>query len=223
VSKKKLTEEELRDWESLERAFGTELREATRKGKININMARLAVQKYEFLVGTLRKIGIEIPTDDYWPKWEEKRKDERSWVDNREEVGESSSRASEKCEKRQSIRERTNDDGERDEASISEGYVGESSQTERRRWNDAEAQGDRNWTWKQSEKQRVEHLKEAFLQRKNEREENEKWDCKGREEKEMEDLHLDREDLPIYETQLSAEQEEEELPGYERKLWDNQG
>src|SRR5271156_2869413 len=58
VTRDKLGEEEIGDFESLERAFGTDLREGVRKGRININMARVAVGKYKGFTGVLRRIGI---------------------------------------------------------------------------------------------------------------------------------------------------------------------
>ena len=103
VTRDGLGEDEMWDFESLESAFGAELREGVKKGKVNVNMARVAVGLYERLRGVLARIGIvgggedgrraemeaprtrkEEKAPEYdWGKGEKGREDEKRWGDGK--------------------------------------------------------------------------------------------------------------------------------------------
>ena len=72
-----------------------------------------------------------------------------------------------------------------------------------RRWDDAGAQGDRNWNYKQSEKERIERLKKAFWERRRAKQQDEanqeRW-----EDERAKDWDKDEEDI---------------VGGFKKSLW----
>jgi hypothetical protein len=77
VTRDALSEEQIGDLEILGRAFSTELTEGVKKGKININMARLAVGKYRGFGRELTSLGIF--TGKEWRQVEEEARKHGVW------------------------------------------------------------------------------------------------------------------------------------------------
>lgn len=169
VTRDGLGEDEMWDFESLESAFGAELREGVKKGKINVNMARVAVGRYERLRGVLARIGIvggggedgsrvemeaprtrtEEKAPEYdWGKGEKGREDEKQW----------------------GVERQPGDAKQREE---------EWRREDQRRREEEWRAGNRNWTWEELEKERIKALKRDFLNRKHAKEDGEKgtWDA----------------------------------------------
>jgi hypothetical protein len=107
VTRDGLGEDEMWDFKSLESAFGAELREGVKKGKVNVNMARVAVGRYERLRGIMARIGIvgggedgrsvemeaprtkEEKAPEYdWGKGKKGWEDEKQWGDEKQLGGE---------------------------------------------------------------------------------------------------------------------------------------
>ena len=176
VTRDGLGEDEMWDFESLESAFGAELREGVKKGKINVNMGRVAVGRYERLRGVLARIGIvgggggedgrraemealrtrkEEKAPEYdWSKGEKGREDEKQRGDEKHRGG----------EKQQGDAKQREEEWRRED--------------QRRREEELRA-GNRNWTWEEFEKERIKALKRDFLNRKHAKEDGEKgtWDA----------------------------------------------
>jgi len=201
VTRDKLGEEEIGDFESLERAFGTDLREGVRKGRININMARVAVGKYKGFTGVLRRIGIVGGGVER--KREEEIGREEGCTEGKEEAGDKGEFGGKEKRRDEEVEKR--EFGGKEENRQDEEVENEGCDRQRRKWDDEGAQGDRNWAWKQSEKERIRSLKKAFLDRKKEREEKEESEEERREEKKMKGRDKDEEELVgEFEKSLSA-------------------
>ena len=211
VTKDTLSEEQIGDLEILDRAFSADLRDGVKKGKININMARLAVGKYR---GFGRELtGLGIFTGEEWRQVEEEARKHGNWGSEKEDLPSYRSNFGGEDVKRQEFEEKSEDwvdekKATNDERSFEKDYVERREvepqieerqdigiqERERRRWDDAEAQGDRNWNYKQSEKERVERLKKAFLERRRAMQQDEadqeRWEDKG-----TKDWDKDEEDM----------------------------
>jgi len=211
VTKDTLSEEQIGDLEILDRAFSADLRDGVKKGKININMARLAVGKYR---GFGRELtGLGIFTGEEWRQVEEEARRHGGWGSEKEDLpsyrgnfgGEDVSRrefeeknegwADEKKgrdDKKSSEKDYV--DGREVEPQIEERQDIGVQERDRRRWDDAEARGDRNWNYKQSERERIERLKRAFLERRRAKQQDEvdqeRWEDKG-----TKDWDKDEEDM----------------------------
>jgi hypothetical protein len=211
VTRDALSEEQIGDLEILGRAFSTELREGVKKGKININMARLAVRKYRGFGRELTSLGMF--TGEEWRQVEEEARKHGGWEGEKEDLPSYKGNFGGRDEKRRELDERDEGwvdekKGAEDKRSFEKDYVDRREvepqieerqdigvqERERRRWDDAEAQGDRNWNYKQSEKERIERLKKAFLERRRAKQQDEanqeRW-----EDKETKDLDKDEEDM----------------------------
>src|ERR1700733_5715758 len=168
VTRDELGEDEMWDFKSLESAFGEELREGVKKGKINVNMARVAVGRYERLRGVLTRIGIvgggedERRTEMEAPRTRKEEKapeydwgrGEKGWED----------------EKQRGDKKQQGDTKQREE---------EWRQEDQRRREEEWRAGNRNRTWDELEKERIKALKRDFLNRKHAKEYDEKgtWDA----------------------------------------------
>jgi hypothetical protein len=210
VTRDRLSEEQIGDLEILDRAFSTELRDGVKKGKININMARLAVGKYRGFGRELTILGIF--TGEEWRQVEEEARRKGGWGSEKEELPSYKGNFGGEDVKRPEFEEK--DEGWVDERKVRDDkrifekdYVDRRDvepqieerqdigvQERERRWDDAEAQRDRNWNYKQSEKERIERLKRAFLERRraNQQDEadQERWEDKG-----TKDWDKDEEDM----------------------------
>jgi hypothetical protein len=172
VTRDGLGEDEMWDFESLESAFGAELREGVKKGKINVNMARVAVGRYERLGGVLARIGIvgggggggedgrRAEMEALRTRTEEKApehdwgKGDKGWED----------------EKQWGVERQPGDAKQREE---------EWRREDQRRREEEWRAGNRNWTWEELEKERIKALKRDFLNQKHAKEDGEKgtWDA----------------------------------------------
>jgi hypothetical protein len=210
VTRDTLSEEQIGDLEILDRAFSTELREGVKKGKININMARLAVGKYRGFGRELTSLGIF--TGEEWRQVEEEARKHEGWGGEKEDLPSYRGNFGGQDVKRREFQEKNegwvNEKKVRgDKRSLDKEYVDRREvpqieerqdigvqEREGRRWDDAEAQGDRNWNYKQREKERIERLKRAFLERRRAKQQDgadqEKWEDNG-----MKDLDKDEEDM----------------------------
>jgi hypothetical protein len=156
VTRDGLGEDEIWDFESLESAFGPELREGVKKGKINVNMARVAVGRYERSRGVLARIGIVrgVEGEEEKPPEYDRGKGEKGLEDEKQ-------RGDEKQwgdEKQQEDAKQREDQGRREEE-----------------WR----AGNRNLTWEELEKERIKAMKRDFLSRNHAKEDGEKgtWDA----------------------------------------------
>jgi hypothetical protein len=211
VTKDTLSEEQIGDLESLERAFSADLRDGVKKGKININMARLAVGKYRGFGRELTSLGVF--TGEEWRQVEEEARKHGNWGSEKEDLPSYRSNFGGEDVKRREFEEKSEvwvDEKKAtdDKRSFEKDYVERREvepqieerqdigvqERERRRWDDAEAQGDRNWNYKQSEKERIERLKKAFLERRRAMQQDEadqeRWEDKG-----TKDWDKDEEDM----------------------------
>lgn len=174
VTRDGLGEDEMWDFESLESAFGAELREGVKKGKINVNMARVAVGRYERLRGVLARIGIvgggedrrraemEAPRtrkEEKAPEYD-RGKGEKGREDEKQQGD----------EKQWGVEKQQEDAKQREE---------EWRREDQRRREEEWRAGNRNWTWEEREKERIKALKRDFLNRKHAKEDGEKatWDA----------------------------------------------
>lgn len=151
VTRDALGEDEMWDFESLENAFGAELREGVKKGKINVNMARVAVGRDERLRDVLTRIGIVGGGEDNG---------------GRAEMEAPRTRTEEKAP-------------EYDWGKGEKGREEEWRREDQRRREEEWRAGNRNWTWEELEKERIKALKRDFLNRKHAKEDSEKgtWDA----------------------------------------------
>jgi hypothetical protein len=174
VTRDGLSEDEMWDFESLESAFGAELREGVKKGKINVNMARVAVGRYERLRGVLARIGIvgggedgrraemEVPRtrkEEKAPEYD-RGKGEKGWEDEKQRSDEN----------QWGLEKQQGDAKQREE---------EWRREDQRRREEEWRAGNRNRTWDELEKERIKALKRDFLNRKHAKEDGEKgtWDA----------------------------------------------
>jgi hypothetical protein len=161
VTRDGLGEDEMWDFESLESAFGPELREGVRKGKVNVNMARVAVGRYERLRGVLARIGIVGGGEDG------RRAEMEARRTGKEEKAPEYDRGDEKqwgAEKQQEDAKQREEEWRRED--------------QRRREEEWRA-GNRNLTWEEAEEGRIQALKRDFLNRKHAKEDGERgtWDA----------------------------------------------
>jgi hypothetical protein len=220
VTRDTLREEQIGDLAVLDRVFSTELRDGVKKGKININIARLAVRKYRGFGRELTSLGVF--TGEEWGQIEEEARRHGGWGSEKEELPSYRDNFGGEDVKRREFEEKNEGwvDEKKvadDKRSFEKDYVERREvepqieenqdigvqERERRRWDDAEAQGDRNWNYKQSEKERIERLKRAFLERRRAMQQDEadqeRWEDKGT-------MHWDK--------------DEEDMVGrFEKNLW----
>lgn len=149
--------------------------EAARKGKININMARVAVEAYKGFIGVLRRIGIVVGEEGRG--WEEDIGKEKEYIEEKEEVSDLNRGLGEKEDKRW------------DEEVEKGGWA-----RERRNWDDEGEQRDRNWAWMQNQKEGITCMKKTFLDMKRAKREKEEEEEK-REQNRMKDRDADEEEL----------------------------